>query len=110
MKFISVQTFWRGSVLKSLSFLQLLAMTLASIIHIFFLSYTVLLFLRILSSWFPLEWQGHRIVQFLAFYTDPYLHIFRRLLPPLGGILDISPILAFLALQFLEMFLIGILR
>ena len=29
-----------------------------------------------------MEWQGHRFVRFLAFYTDPYLNIFRRLIPP----------------------------
>jgi YggT family protein len=82
----------------------------ASMVHLFFVSYTILLFLRILSSWFPMEWQGHRFVRFLAFYTDPYLNIFRRLIPPIGGMLDLSPILAFLALRFLEMILIGFLR
>lgn len=85
-------------------------MTLASIIHLLFVSYTVLLFLRIVSSWFPPEWQRHRFVHFLAFYTEPYLNVFRRLLPPLGGVLDISPILAFFALQFLEKLLLGMLR
>jgi YggT family protein len=83
---------------------------LAYIIHLLFLCYTVLLFLRILSSWLPMEWQGHRFVHFLAFYTDPYLNLFRRILPPLGGILDLSPILAFIALQFLEMLLLGVIR
>lgn len=30
---------------------------------------------------------------------DPYLNIFRGLIPPLGGTLDLSPILAFLVLN-----------
>ena len=34
----------------------------------------------------------------LSQLTDPYLNLFRSLLPPLGAI-DFSPILAFLALQ-----------
>jgi YggT family protein len=33
--------------------------------------------------------------------TDPYLNAFRGLIPPLGG-LDLSAILAFLALQLIQ--------
>jgi YggT family protein len=80
------------------------------LIHILFSTYTVLIFLRVISSWFPLEWQQHRLVQFLAYYTDPFLNLFRRILPPIGGMLDLSPILAFLALKLLEVLLLGILR
>lgn len=74
---------------------------LREVFHLLFVCYTVLLFLRILSSWFPM-WQGHQFVRFIAFYTDPYLNLFRRILPPLGGVLDLSPILAFLVLQLIE--------
>lgn len=81
---------------------------LISLIKILFDAYTVLLFLRIIVSWFP-AWQAHRFVHFVAFYTDPYLNFFRRILPPLGGILDISPILAFFALRILEMILLSLL-
>lgn len=80
------------------------------IIHLLFVTYTVMLFLRVISSWFPREWQTHKFVYFLAFYTDPYLNLFRRLLPPLGGVLDLSPILAFFALRLLEMIVLGFLR
>ena len=59
-----------------------------------------MLFARIISSWFP-QIQGHQIVSFISFYTDPYLNFFRRFIPPLG-MLDLSPIVAFFALQFLE--------
>ena len=83
---------------------------LPKIVHLLFLTYTVMLFLRVISSWFPREWHYHRLVHFLAFYTDPYLNIFRRILPPLGGVMDLSPILAFFALRFLEMLVLGILR
>lgn len=74
-------------------------------VHILFVSYTVLLFLRIITSWLP-NWQMSHFVRFLAFYTDPYLFFFRRLLPPLGGVLDLSPLLAFFALRLLEMVLL----
>lgn len=76
------------------------------VIHLLFVSYTVLLFFRVISFWFPM-WQAHQIVRFLAFYTDPYLNLFRRVLPPLGGVLDLSPILAFFALQLIERILLG---
>lgn len=78
-------------------------------IHILFVTYTVLLFVRIISSWFP-DWQGHHLFRFVAFYTDPYLNLFRRILPPLGGVLDISPILAFFVLRILEMIILGLIR
>lgn len=78
-------------------------------IRILFLSYTVLLFIRIILSWFP-QWQDYHFVRFIAFYTDPYLNIFRRILPPLGGVLDLSPILAFFSLRILEMICLWLLQ
>jgi YggT family protein len=83
---------------------------LAYSIHLLFLSYTVLLFLRIISSWFSHNFRYHRFVHFLAFYTDPYLNFFRKLIPPLGGVLDLSPILAFFVLQILEKLLLGMVQ
>jgi YggT family protein len=83
------------------------AMYLASIIHALFVTYTIFIFLRIVTSWFP-EWQAHNLVRFIAFYTDPYLNLFRRILPPLGGVLDISPILAFFVLKILERILLSL--
>lgn len=81
-------------------------MNLAYIVNLLFTTYTVLIFLRIVSSWFP-AWQAHQFVRFIAFYTDPYLNLFRRILPPLGGVLDISPILAIFALRVIEMILLN---
>ena len=76
------------------------------VIHLLFICYTGLLFVRVISSWFP-NWHRHQLIRFIAFYTDPYLNLFRRILPPLGGTLDISPILAFFALRILEMILLS---
>lgn len=61
-----------------------------------------MLFVRILGSWVP-ELQQYRAMQFVCFYTDPYLNIFRKIIPPLGMI-DISPIFAFISLSLLEYF------
>ncbi|MGB7978736.1 MAG: YggT family protein [Chlamydiales bacterium] len=84
-------------------------MNLTYIVDLLFSAYTVLLFVRIVTSWFP-ALQGHHLIRFVAFYTDPYLNFFRRILPPLGGRLDVSPILAFFALQVIEMLLKSLLR
>ncbi len=74
---------------------------LAKIIHWVFLLYTIFLLVRIVGSWFP-KYSYHPIMRFAKFYTDPYLNIFRRLIPPIGGTLDLSPMIAFFVLQFLE--------
>lgn len=79
------------------------------IIHYIFLGYTILLTIRILGSWVP-SLQRSTLMRFVSFYTDPYLHVFQRIIPPIGGRLDISPILAFFCLRFLESMVIGILR
>ncbi|CRX37529.1 YggT family protein [Estrella lausannensis] len=73
---------------------------LIQIIDVFFKVYLIMLFARILGSWIP-ELQQSRFMQFVSFYTDPYLNFFRRFIPPLG-MLDISPIFAFLALELLN--------
>jgi YggT family protein len=61
-----------------------------------FYSYAIIVY--ILMSWFP-NARGTAIGQFLAKICEPYLEPFRRFIPPLGMI-DISPIVALLALNF----------
>lgn len=39
------------------------------------------------------------ISQPLATVCDPYLNLFRGIIPPLGGTIDLSPILAFITLD-----------
>lgn len=75
-------------------------MLLINIVDLLFQIFTVMLFARILGSWVP-ELQQYRAMQFISFYTDPYLNLFRRIIPPLGMI-DISPIVAFICLGFLQ--------
>lgn len=73
---------------------------LITIIDRLFLVYLIMLVARILASWVP-ELQNNRIFQFIAFYTDPYLNLFRRFIPPLGMI-DISAMFALFALGIIE--------
>ena len=73
---------------------------IAQAIHLIFTVFSLMIFVRILSSWIP-EIQGQKWLRFIAFYVDPYLNIFRKIIPSIG-MLDISPILAFFALQLAE--------
>ena len=60
--------------------------------------YLVIIFVRLLLTWFPnIDWM-QQIVGFLSPVTDPYLNLF-RFVPPIGTI-DLSPIIAIFALQF----------
>ncbi|MDE5116976.1 MAG: YggT family protein, partial [Trichodesmium sp. St2_bin2_1] len=72
---------------------------LAGTLQTFVQIYLILMFIRILLSWFPnVNWYDPPF-SVLSQLTDPYLNIFRSIIPPLGGI-DFSPIIAIFALQF----------
>jgi YggT family protein len=86
----------------------LLAITridVANYVSAVFLVYFILIFIRILLSWVPrmpyYPWL-RTTVDFIHQVVDPYLNIFRRVIPPLGGggmAIDISPILAIIVLS-----------
>lgn len=87
---------------------QLFMTVLASIIRIIFSIYTFMILIKVIGSWFP-QIQNNSFMRFISFYTDPYLNIFRRFIPPIGGMIDISPLIAFFVLQFLQWLLLKIL-
>ena len=60
--------------------------------------FSYLLLIRVLLTWFPgVDW-NNGVLSALSSLTDPYLNIFRGVIPPIGGF-DISSILAFLLLN-----------
>jgi YggT family protein len=59
--------------------------------------YNLIITARILLSWFP-QAQGVAALQPVYAITDPFLNLFRGVVPPLFG-LDFSPILAFFLLN-----------
>jgi len=61
--------------------------------------YNLIITARILLSWFPAA-QGVGLLQPVYAITDPYLNLFRGLIPPIFG-LDLSPLLAFFLLNVL---------
>jgi YggT family protein len=68
------------------------------------------IFAYIITSWFRLPYSLtlNRIQRFLYDVCEPYLRLFRRLLPSAGP-MDFSPILAVIALGAIDRFLIWIL-
>jgi YggT family protein len=73
---------------------------LTNTLSVFVSIYIALLVIRILLTWFPTVNWYNQPFSALSQITDPYLNIFRSIIPPLGG-MDFSPMLAILALQLL---------
>src|ERR1044072_2960815 len=73
--------------------------------------YTLVLFAYILTSWLRLPYSPtlNRIQRFLYDVSEPYLRLFRRVLPSMGP-LDLSPLIATIVLWLLARVLIGILE
>ena len=86
------------------SSIGLLVTTLSTFLQI----YVALMIIRVLLSWFPnINWYDPPF-SILSQLTDPYLNLFRSIIPPLGGI-DFSPMIAFFVLQFGSQILINLL-
>lgn len=59
------------------------------------------IFARVVLSWLRVTPRG-LLFSLIVETTEPILNVFRRLVPPIGGILDLSPLFAFLALDLLR--------
>jgi YggT family protein len=86
--------------------LALLADTASSVntfIDVFIYVYVLLIFVYILTSWVRLPYTPwvRRLSDFLRDVCEPYLRLFRRILPPLGP-LDLSPVVAIVLLFLLK--------
>ncbi|GBD45941.1 YggT family protein [Thermoleophilum album] len=78
--------------------------------------YVLLIFVRVLLSWLPrLPFNPvlRAFVQFVHDVTEPYLGLFRRVLPPLqlgpAG-LDLSPLVATIVLMVVGGLVVGVVR
>lgn len=71
--------------------------------------YSYLIIGYVLLSWFPNARESF-IGQLLGRIVEPYIGIFRRFIPPIGGVLDLSPIVALLALRFISIGLLSVIR
>jgi YggT family protein len=90
--------------------------TIADYVAALFLVYLIVIFIRVLLTWIPrLPYNPYlrAVVSFIEEVTDPYLNLFRRFLPPVGGggfALDLSPILAIILLLILQSVVVGLIR
>jgi YggT family protein len=77
--------------------------SIQNFVTVFISVYVLIIFAYIILSWVRLPYSPwlNRIQRFLYDVCEPYLRIFRRLLPSFGGF-DFSPIIAVLALFLLD--------
>lgn len=73
---------------------------IAGIVSMIFMIYYFCLIGYILMSWIP-ALQQSAVGRFLETICEPYLSIFRKVIPPIGMI-DLSPIVGIFALRFIE--------
>lgn len=89
---------------------------IANYVDKLFLVYLILIFARILLSWIPRMPYNRvlsSVVNFIHEVTDPYLNVFRRILPPVGGggfALDLSPIVGVFVLLIVQSIVVGLIR
>jgi YggT family protein len=85
--------------MATLALLADAASTVNTLIDTFLWVYILLIFVYVLMSWVRLPYNVwvRRISDFLRDVCEPYMRIFRRILPPLGP-LDLSPVVAIIAL------------
>jgi YggT family protein len=93
--------------------LMLLADAIAkaeTFVNVFILLYGLVILVYIITSWLRLPYSPslNRIQRFLYDVCDPYLRLFRRVLPGTGAI-DFSPMLAIIALGAIDRLLIWVL-
>jgi len=97
----------------------LLAITrgdVAAYVSALFTVYIILIFIRILMSWIPKVPDNRAlraVLEFVKDTTDPYLNLFRRILPPVGAggmQLDLSPMIGVILLLIAQAIVPGLIN
>lgn len=81
----------------------------AEYVNNLFIVFIIIIFVRILISWFPRRPDNpvlNGIVSFTEQIADPYLNIFRSFIKPIG-MFDISPIIAVFVLLIAQAVIVG---
>ncbi len=88
----------------------------ASYLHALITVYTLVIFAYIVSTWIfamgvrvPYSRYTDAVLGFLRDVTEPYLRVFRRIIPSFGAI-DLSPIVAILVLQIVGGIVVSLIR
>jgi len=85
------------------------ASTAQRFVDAFFTVYILLILAYVLTSWIRLPYALHRVQRFLDDVCEPYIRLFRRVLPRLGP-LDLSPIVAIITLVVAQRVLVGVIE
>lgn len=73
-------------------------------------TYSMVIFVYVMMSWILMgEGVIADVYRVLGRICDPFLDLFKRFIPPIGGMVDISPIIALLVLQFGVRFIVSFL-
>lgn len=93
---------------------------IAQYVDALFTVYIILIFARIVLSWvitfrgsLPYNPALRAVTGFIEQVVDPYLNLFRRFLPPIGGgrmAFDLSPIIAVILLFVLQAIVVGLIN
>jgi YggT family protein len=88
-----------GATVATFTLLADAVSSIQSFVTVFIYVYVLLIFVFILTSWIRLPYSPwlNRVQRFLYDVCDPYLRLFRRILPPFGP-LDLSPVLGVIVL------------
>jgi len=87
---------------------------IADYVNVLFTIYVVLIFIRVLMSWFtriPYNTVLNAVLEFVRETTDPYLNLFRKFVPMVRigpGALDLSPIVAVIVLLIVQSIVVRI--
>lgn len=89
---------------------------IANYVGAIFVVYIILILLNILISWIPRmpyrPWL-RVVLDFITETTNPYINLFRRVLPPIGGggmAIDLSPMIALIVLFVARAIIVGLIR
>jgi uncharacterized protein YggT (Ycf19 family) len=92
-----------GDLLATLDLLADTADSVQAFVDVFIYVYLLLILAYIITSWVRLPYSPwlNRVQRFLYDVCDPYLRIFRRILPTLGP-LDLSPMVGVIVLVVVQ--------
>jgi len=91
-----------GVANASLALIADAATTAANFVAVFVYVYSAVIFAYVILSWIRIPYSLSWLQRFLYDVCEPYIRIFRRLLPPVGP-LDLSPLIAILVLYLVRL-------
>ncbi len=82
--------------------------TITVLVSLLFRVYSILILIRVLLSWVSVS-PYHPAIRLLHQVTDPVIVPLRRLIPPVGGTVDVSPVVALILLEIVHRLLVSFL-